>query len=284
MHEHLPPLHTLQGLFHYDPFTGEITLLKYQGPKKPGASAIASVKNKPRIYIGGTTGRYYPAGQVAWYLHHSVDPAWNEEHVVPIDGRPFNLQLRNLELSDQPFLYSTACTATRLKRLSELGVNKVGGKWRAKIRVDGNYASLGVFENKYEALIARREALRSLEESGAIPENNRQRKYEEPRRIAPKPSRDTRLAHNTKARIIKNSLIEPDNTGFVIDDFDHRGGIFGAMPIGKMFWAFDRWWMKTGKFVAWTCDNTQNDWRRFAHRTRVRIPRHLTPLSSASRE
>lgn len=152
---HSPKLiDTFRSLFHYNPITGTITYLQPRGPRSAGDPAGGTNQRMPMIYVHG---KHYPSAFIAWVVHYGAIPS--PQHVIPIDGNPFNLSLINLALSNEPFILPAKPQGRRAGR----------PKWHDCVRYSGraqcwkayHYGKLlGTYETKQLAIQAKREAMK----------------------------------------------------------------------------------------------------------------------------
>lgn len=153
MHTPLPPLVTLQRLFHYNPLTGSLTYAIDRGPRKAGDPAGTTHSGVPRVMIDG---QFYPCIDICFALYHQSDPCplW----AAPVDNDPQNLRADNLCLQDSKPKQSRG-VRPGIRRGSALSRNRYIKQckkgWQSSFRMDGRLWRLGVFETKDEAKLAR---------------------------------------------------------------------------------------------------------------------------------
>lgn len=141
-------------LLKFNPDTGSITWMVSRGRMKAGDEAGAHDKDGYiRIRVNG---KIYPAHRLMWlYVHKEFPkPGMQIDHIngVRDDNRIDNLRLvvsqgnqRNRVVGKNN---SSGC----------LGVRLIPEKWRAVIKVDGKQVSLGMYNEWWDAVCARKSA------------------------------------------------------------------------------------------------------------------------------
>lgn len=143
----------LRELVHYCPETGIFTHLESRGRVRAGA--IAGCYSNGYIVIRLDTV-LYGAHRLAWLYVHGQFPIGDADH---IDGNKSNNKICNLRDVDRSTnLQNQKFASSRNKSSGLLGVNKRGnGTFRAYIKINGKYASLGTFKyakDAHEAYLA----------------------------------------------------------------------------------------------------------------------------------
>jgi hypothetical protein len=140
----------LKEILDYDPQSGEFRWKKTQkrSSKKPGdlAGSLESDKQHRRIFL---LGKEYRAHALAWFYVHGE---WiNDLDHVNRDGT--DNRISNLR------------PANRLQQNANrkfAGVRKQGNKWQARVQINGQRKSLGLFDTKEQAEIAYRSTHTSI--------------------------------------------------------------------------------------------------------------------------
>ena len=138
----------MKDLLNYDPETGVITWVKPSSTKlKPGDIAGSDTGNGyRRVFVNG---RKYLAHRLAWYLHYGVWPSKNIDH---INGDPSDNRIENLRDVSQ------SVNIRNQGRLAGVTWNKALKKWEVALTVDYRKIYLGVFDDWFDAVCARKSA------------------------------------------------------------------------------------------------------------------------------
>jgi len=109
---------------------------------------------------GYLTGRIfnslYKAHRVAWAL---ATGAWPTADIDHINGTRDDNRLENLRsVSRQENLKNRRLSSNNTSGAHGVSLHKQAGKWRARISVDNKEISLGLFETKEQAILARQKA------------------------------------------------------------------------------------------------------------------------------
>lgn len=151
-------LDEIKNYLSYDPLTGIFTRLKIHSNKGSHTRLIGKpTGNKSSNgYIQICVKRKnYPAHRLAWFFVHGVYPDTYLDH---INGIKDDNRIENLRLSDP----SSNMKNRRKNNNNSSGANGVysteSGKWRARIKINGELQNLGTFDTFEEALAARRYA------------------------------------------------------------------------------------------------------------------------------
>ncbi|MGY0156362.1 HNH endonuclease signature motif containing protein [Edwardsiella tarda] len=142
-------------LFTYCKQTGVLIYKKKCGRKMPGQIAGSTNKNK-YINLGIQNKRYY-AHRVIWEMHNGPIP--DNYQVDHINGNKSDNRIDNLRIVKN-------CDNAKNQKRKETNRSGMTGvswdtqtqRWRAHITVDGKMKSLGRYEDKLEALAARKRA------------------------------------------------------------------------------------------------------------------------------
>ena len=147
------PASRLQKLLHYDCETG-IWHWKVNHSRKSMAGCVAgniSDMGYRRIMVDG---RLYQAARLAWFY---VTGKWPVHEIDHIDGNQSNDRLSNLRTATRA---ENACNQRKYcnNTTGYKGVQKLGTRYRAKIRCGGKQVCLGRFSTLEEAASAYNDA------------------------------------------------------------------------------------------------------------------------------
>ena len=148
-------------LFRYCPISGSIFNRIDRGTKAKAGAIATSKDNQGYLVVQFTRdGRRitYQAHRVAWLLYYGVDPSDLEIDHIDRQSKTNN-KIENLRLVSHGD--NTRNASKRIDNTSGItGVswNKGVGKWQARISKDGKRLHLGYFEDKFEAICARKSA------------------------------------------------------------------------------------------------------------------------------
>jgi hypothetical protein len=146
--DQLVSLVRLREVLDYDPNAGTFTWRKRLSAYAPGAVAGCSSGKDGYIQIN-IDCRAYLAHRLAWFYTHGE---WPAEAVDHIDGDGANNRLSNLRLAtplqNQMNKRRHRKTTAGLKGVAR---NRHGGKWSARIRVEGRRLTVGSFDTPEEA-------------------------------------------------------------------------------------------------------------------------------------
>ena len=99
----------------------------------------------------------YLAHRLAWLLYYGVDPGAKE--VDHIDGNKMNCQISNLRLVDhQGNARNQRKRSTNTSGIMGVCWHKSTDRWQVRIQDCGKQKHLGLFEDKWEAICARKSA------------------------------------------------------------------------------------------------------------------------------
>jgi len=152
--------HDLLSMLQYDPETGNFTWLRPPSNKPHWIGAIAGSKVRGRIRIMIYRKSYF-AHRLAWFYVHG---AWPSSLIDHIDGNPLNNRLSNLREAT-PTQNQANKRRCKRNRSGFKGVGKcprVGGKWVARIRIDGRQRTIGRFNTPDSAYAAYLSAAREV--------------------------------------------------------------------------------------------------------------------------
>lgn len=133
----------------YNKTSGQFTwkaATRYSSPKQPGDIAGTKLRGG---YIGiSIDGKKYLAHRLAWFYEHGEMPSLFIDH---INGKTDDNRISNLRVVTNQQNAQNKRTAHANNSHGFLGVSKEGGKWKARIRVDGKEKYLGLFATPDEA-------------------------------------------------------------------------------------------------------------------------------------
>lgn len=149
----LPNTDILKELFHYNEKTGElIRKTTTSSNAKKGDIVLGFCKKgyrRVRLF-----GENHYAHRIAWKIFYNQEPPEFLDHVNrdKSDNRIENLRFSNPSLNGMNRKKQSNNTS------GFTGVTKHRSKWAAGIRLNGKQKSLGVYENKQDAINARKNA------------------------------------------------------------------------------------------------------------------------------
>ena len=140
---------TVRSQLHYNPETGELTWRIYKGKMKPG-DRFGSPTSQGYLR-GCLDGKMYLAHRLAFLYMKGYFPVAGLDHDngVKSDNRWNNLKEANQTVNMQNLRRARVDSSTGL-----LGVSPHRGRFVARIKHDGRYKSLGVFDTPEEASAA----------------------------------------------------------------------------------------------------------------------------------
>ena len=174
MSKPLPSPELLRKLLRYDPETGELfwrerddsifsdgghggrcgAACRWNG-KWAGKQALSYV-NKNGYKVGGIMGGVYKSHRVIWAIIHG---AWPIRQIDHINGCKYDNRVENLRVVDhQENMKNQPLRSTNTSGVSGVGWNRRTKKWCANISSGGVQNYLGEFQDKGDAIAARKEA------------------------------------------------------------------------------------------------------------------------------
>ena len=157
----------MDRLFSYESETGDILNKVDRGVA--GAMALAGTIATSKIGNGYLVVRFtrngrqveYKAHRVAWLLHTGEDPG--DMQIDHIDGQRDRNNFSNLRLVDnQGNMMNQRKYKNNTSGVMGISWNKRDKVWYAYICRDGRQKCLGLFDDKFEAICARKSAERRL--------------------------------------------------------------------------------------------------------------------------
>ena len=145
----------LLDLFHYDPDTGHL-IWKVSLARRIKVDSIAGCKSTDGRILIGIRGRLYKAHRIIWAM---VTGKWPEKHVDHINNDPSDNRWINLRLATQSEnMRNMKATKANTSGVKGVSWQKNSSKWRAYVILDGKQYHLGLFDDKENAIKARKEA------------------------------------------------------------------------------------------------------------------------------
>lgn len=150
----------LKEVLYYDPETGLFTWIKRlsRGAKIGDIAGCTAThcKAKKKYIVIGIKNKVYLAHRLAWFY---MTGKWPKEQIDHADGNGLNNKWDNISEST----HAQNCKNVRLRTDNISGCSgvcwhKLSGKWRARISVNKKELSLGLFENKKDAIESRKAA------------------------------------------------------------------------------------------------------------------------------
>jgi len=145
----------LKEILSYNSDTGIFTNRITRGPSAISGSVAGSVNPSGYILIQ-IDRKSYKAHRLAWMFTHGKFPLANIDHIngVRIDNRIVNLR----SASHSENLKNQKIRATNSSGVTGIYWNNAKRKWRAYIKDLGKQVHLGLFDDKFEAICARKSA------------------------------------------------------------------------------------------------------------------------------
>jgi hypothetical protein len=157
----LPSIGYLRQRLRYEPETGKLFWLEYEGmPKRGYAQWVgkeAFTSCKPEGYRQGMVGGHgCLAHRVAWALHYGE---WPDDQIDHINGVTDDNRISNLRVvTNQENQKNRTMSSNNTSGITGVVWDKFRRKWRARITVNGRKLGLGRFKTLEEAAAARKEA------------------------------------------------------------------------------------------------------------------------------
>lgn len=164
----LPSPELLRKLLRYEPETGKLFWLerprefftseresKRWNGRYSGKEAFTSKNDKG--YFGGKIGRRtFTAHRVAWALHYGE---WPDQDIDHIDGNRANNKIYNLrDVARSENAKNAALRSDNASGCSGVVWHKRDANWCVQISINGRRVHIGSFEEKNDAIAARRAA------------------------------------------------------------------------------------------------------------------------------
>ena len=130
----LPSLTMLKHYLDYNPETGVFTVVKSRSTKYKVGDTAGRLDPSGYLRIS-FFGKIYYANRLAWLFHYGVDPG--DKQVDHKNGNRSDNKISNLRL---------ATNQQNLWNQRPNGYVKEGKKFRAHIKINGEYLSLGLFD------------------------------------------------------------------------------------------------------------------------------------------
>ena len=159
MTKHIDP-ELVRAYFDYDPETGILKNKVQRGPRGRRGEEAGTIDysgpdcDKPYFRVR-MEGSIYYAHRIIWVWMTGDQP----ETVDHIDGNGLNNRWENLRnVSHSENMRNRKLNKNSTSGMAGVHQTKRSGKWQARISVDGKRISLGAFESKDEAIVARKAA------------------------------------------------------------------------------------------------------------------------------
>lgn len=172
----LPPIDYLHQRLRYEPDTGKLFWLDYEGMPQnwrvryAGKEAFAIVHSSGYL-TGKIDGSIYKAHRVAWAIYHGEEPTDQIDHIngIKADNCISNLRV----VTNQENHRNSPRLRNNTSGVTGVSWNKKKQKWQALVMVNGRHKYLGCFDILEEAAIARAEASRlyGFSERHGLPTN-----------------------------------------------------------------------------------------------------------------
>jgi len=145
----------LKELFNYDKTTGIFTRKVKKGNRTKVGDIVGSVNGKGYLQVK-VDGKIYQLHRLAWLYENGE---YSENGIDHINHNKEDNRIENLTVKSQ----LENCKNQSLVKNNTSGVcgvtyRKDTGKWVAQIRANKEYKFLGIFEDKEDAIKARKEA------------------------------------------------------------------------------------------------------------------------------
>lgn len=158
----LPSIEYLRQRLRYEPDTGKLFWLDYEGMPNSWRAKYAGTEAFTAKVKGYQAGRIddvmFYAHRVAYALYHEVWPEDQLDHAngVPTDNRISNLRV----VTNQVNMRNSKKRSDNSSGVTGVTWNSLRNKWAAQVHVDGKHIHLGLFEKLEDARQARAEASR----------------------------------------------------------------------------------------------------------------------------
>lgn len=152
--------HSIKELLHYDPDTGVFTWKRSRSSRAKVGEEAGSVRKETGYRTINVSGKPFLAHRLAFFYMTGVMPTAKIDH---INGDRSDNRWENLRDVSQ----AENSRNQRPHRSNKSGVTgvryiKTSGKWLAEIRFDYVLNHIGLFDDKFEAICARKSAENAL--------------------------------------------------------------------------------------------------------------------------
>ena len=152
----LPPIHTLNDHFNYDPTSGSLTWKKVSKFSRYRLGALAGT-SKPSDYLRvKLKGFSYPAHRIIWAIYYGAEPTKTIDHINGdvLDNRITNLREADVVTQGK----NRKRNHNNLSGCTGVCFYKAINKWSAYIKSNNKSIHLGHFIDKAEAIKTRKDA------------------------------------------------------------------------------------------------------------------------------
>lgn len=136
----------LREIVSYDPETGVFTWRKTRGRARAG-NVAGTPHNEGYISIVALRGRYL-AHRLAWFYVHGE---WPQDDIDHINGDRSDNRISNLRDVSRSENLQNVATARKSSTHGFIGASRQGGRWKARIKLNGKETHLGLFDTPEEA-------------------------------------------------------------------------------------------------------------------------------------
>jgi len=146
----------LKRLFHYNPWTGVVTRRVSSGQRGPKGHVLGSNGRRCQGYIQvRIEGQSYPLHRIIWVYVYGVFP----DQIDHINGARDDNRIQNLRsVTNQENRKNCARHSNNKSGVTGVSWHTRDKTWLANIGVDGKLRHLGYFDDKKDAIAARRAA------------------------------------------------------------------------------------------------------------------------------
>jgi len=142
----LPPLAVLHELFEYQ----DGNLVRKKTTSQNAQKGQIAGTNSNGYIIINIKRAFYRVHRIIWYMHTEVDPV--NLIIDHIDGNPLNNRIQNLRICEQKDNCKNSVKSARnTSGYKGVNLHKHPNQWRARIRHDGKYIHIGIFDTPEEA-------------------------------------------------------------------------------------------------------------------------------------
>ena len=149
-------LKRIKQLLEFSPDTGLFIWKQKTGSVAGGVIAGTPHKGYVRIQVDGAL---YRAHRLAWEWFYGAKPIGEIDH---INGDKSDNRIGNLRCVDHSTNMQNQSRAHAVNSCKTLGVSEQGGRYRARLRVNGKNASLGMYDTldaAHQAYVAAKRVL-----------------------------------------------------------------------------------------------------------------------------
>lgn len=140
-------------VFHYDPVTGVLYWRIRPSNNVKAGDPVGSLR-MDGYFATRFKGESYYIHRLVWFVLYKRWPA----EIDHIDHDRLNNRAENLREVSHPVNGKNQSLPSNNTGLGVCGLHRQADKWRARIRVDGHLKSLGMFDDWFDAVCARKAA------------------------------------------------------------------------------------------------------------------------------